>query len=156
MLKPHRFSACAGIFDRGARGSLQHKNTTQAQRERLQRTCAERQTAVTNEQQQRYNAHKSWKRKKTQKLQQQNTTKIHTAQKIRTRTIGCLRHTKFCWVGKHVNIIMKPTKSPTQGQLNPRNTRLKVAFGPPFPTASMLSWVGIGYILRIGSKLEKA
>ena len=27
--------------------------------------------------------------------------------------VGCLRYTKLCWVGKHVNIIMKPTNSPT-------------------------------------------
>ena len=29
----------------------------------------------------------------------------------------------------------KPTNSPTQGQPNPRKKRLKVAFGPLFPTA---------------------
>ena len=48
--------------------------------------------------------------------------------------LGCLRFTKFCWVGKHVNIIMKPTNiimkptniimkptnSLTQGQPNPK------------------------------------
>ena len=34
--------------------------------------------------------------------------------------IRCLRFTKLCWVGKHMNIIMKPTNSPTQGQPNLR------------------------------------
>ena len=55
---------------------------------------------------------------------------------------GGLRSTKFCWVGKHTSIIMKPTNSQTQGQPNPRKNRLKVAFGPLFPTASIFSWVG--------------
>ena len=56
----------------------------------------------------------------------------------------CLRYTKFWWVGKHVNIIMKPTNSPTQGQPNPKKNRLKVAFGPFFPTAKyFFLWVGI-------------
>ena len=27
---------------------------------------------------------------------------------------------KLCWVGKHINVIIKPTNSPTQGQPNPR------------------------------------
>ena len=59
--------------------------------------------------------------------------------------LGCLRFTKLCWVGKHVNIIMKPTNSPTQGQLNPRRNRLKVAFGPLLATVNNFSWVGIGF-----------
>ena len=42
------------------------------------------------------------------------------------------------WVGKHRNIGVKPTNSPTQGQLYPRKNRLKVA------TANIFSWVGIG------------
>ena len=50
--------------------------------------------------------------------------------------IGCLRCTKFCWVRKHINIITKPSNSPTQGQPNPIKIRLKVAFGPLFPTHS--------------------
>ena len=54
--------------------------------------------------------------------------------------------TKFCWVGKHVNVSMKPTNFPTQGQPNPRKIRLKVAFGLRFPTANDFSWVGIGFI----------
>ena len=37
---------------------------------------------------------------------------------------------------------MKPTNSPTPGQPNPRKIRLKVAFGPLFPTANIASWVG--------------
>ena len=40
--------------------------------------------------------------------------KIH-----KTDTIGCLRFTKFCWVGKYIDIIMQPTNSPTKGQPNP-------------------------------------
>ena len=56
-----------------------------------------------------------------------------------------LRYYKLCWVGKHVNIIMKPTNSPTHGQPNPRKFGLKVAIGPLFPTASIFSWVGIGF-----------
>ena len=59
---------------------------------------------------------------------------------------GCLRFTKFCWVGKHANIIMKPMNSPTQGQPNPRKIRLKVAFGPLFPTRDIFWWVGIDFI----------
>ena len=58
--------------------------------------------------------------------------------------LGCSGFTKFCWVGKHVNIIMKPTNSPTQGQPNQRKNRLKVAFGPLSPT--VFRWVEIGFI----------
>ena len=44
---------------------------------------------------------------------------------------------KFCWVRKHVSIIMKPTNSPTQGQPNPRKLRLKSGIlGPFIPTAT--------------------
>ena len=43
---------------------------------------------------------------------------------------------------------MKPTNSPTQGQPNPRKIRLKVAFGPLFPTAKYFfvdwDWCYIG------------
>ena len=60
-------------------------------------------------------------------------------------TIGCLRYSKLCWVGKRVNIIMKPTNSPSQGQPNPRKSRLKVAFGPLFPTANCF-FRGLGLI----------
>ena len=41
---------------------------------------------------------------------------------------------------------MTPTNSPTQGQPNPRKIRLKVAFGPLFPTANIFSWVGVGFM----------
>ena len=40
------------------------------------------------------------------------------------RKMGCLRYTKFCWVGKHGKIIKKPTNSPTQGQPNPKKEKL--------------------------------
>ena len=60
--------------------------------------------------------------------------------------IGSLRFTKSCWIGKHTNISMKPTKLPNRRptQANPRKIRLKVAFEPPFfPPAKkkrILSW----------------
>ena len=43
--------------------------------------------------------------------------------------IGCLRFTSFCWVGKLINIITKPTNSPTQPN---KKIGLKVVFGPLF------------------------
>ena len=53
---------------------------------------------------------------------------------IYTPEYVCLRSTKFCWIGKHANVIMKPTNSPTQGQPNLRKNRLKsgpnATFGP--------------------------
>ena len=50
--------------------------------------------------------------------------------------LGCLRFATLCWVEnmKRINVIMKPTKSSTQGQANTRKMRLKVASGPLFPT----------------------
>ena len=39
--------------------------------------------------------------------------------------IRVMRFTKLCWVGDHVDIIMKPTNSPTQGQPNPRKYEVK-------------------------------
>ena len=60
--------------------------------------------------------------------------------------VGYLRFTNFCWVGKHVNILMKPTNFPTQGQPNPIQNMLTVAFGPLFPTANNFSWIGINFI----------
>ena len=49
---------------------------------------------------------------------------------------GCLQYIKFCWVGKHINIIMKPSNSPTQAK-----NRLKVAFGATFsPSKIFFSW----------------
>ena len=65
---------------------------------------------------------------------------------IKRQKRSFLRFIKFCWVAKHTNIIMKPTNSPTQGQPNPRKSRLKVAIGPLFPTANNFSWVGAGFI----------
>ena len=46
---------------------------------------------------------------------------------------------KLWWVGKQINN-MKPTKLP-----NPIKIRLKMAFGPLFPTATNFSWVGIDF-----------
>ena len=57
-----------------------------------------------------------------------------------------LRSTKFCWIGKHVNIVMKPTNSPTQGQPNPRKNRLKVAFGATFFPQQII-FRGLGLVL---------
>ena len=68
--------------------------------------------------------------------------------------LGCLRCTKFCWVGKHINIIIKPTNSPTQGQPNPRKIRLIVAFGPLFPTANIF-FRGLGLVLYSKTKLKE-
>ena len=64
--------------------------------------------------------------------------------------LGCLRSTKFCWIGKHVNI-MKPTSPQTQGQPYPRKNRLKVAFAPLFPH-SKYSFRGLG-LIYIGNRL---
>ena len=50
-------------------------------------------------------------------------------------TVLAIYHTKFCWVGKLIHVIMKPTNSPTQGKPIPRKIRSKVAFGPLFRTA---------------------
>ena len=47
---------------------------------------------------------------------------------------------------------MKTTNSPTQGQPNPRKSRLKVAFGPPLPTANNFSWVGIDFMQETNHK----
>ena len=60
-------------------------------------------------------------------------------------TVFAIYHTTLCWVAKHINIIMKPSNSPTQGQPNPRKKRLNLACGPLFPTAIFFSWVGIDF-----------
>ena len=60
------------------------------------------------------------------------------------RVFALLLYTKLGWVGKHINIITKPTNPPTQGQPNPRKIRLKVAFGPPFAAATFFR--GLGFI----------
>ena len=56
------------------------------------------------------------------------------------QVIWCLRYTKLCWVGKDINITMKPRSSPSQGQLNPRKIRVKVAifrlFRYAYPSSS--------------------
>ena len=41
--------------------------------------------------------------------------------------LGCLWFTKFCWVGNNMNIIMKPSNSPTQGQPNPKKNQVNNA-----------------------------
>ena len=69
------------------------------------------------------------------------------------KQIGCLRYMIYDipnYVGlenihSKVNIIMKPTNSPTQGQPNPTKIRLKVAFGPLFPTE--MTFRGLGLVL---------
>ena len=72
---------------------------------------------------------------------------------LRHQVIGCLRYTKSCWVGKHINMIINPTNFPTQGQPNPRKTRLKVVFGPRFPTGDAFLWIGIGF--HRGNRLQE-
>ena len=71
---------------------------------------------------------------------------VSTVRGYQVHQQGVLPFTKFCWVEKHVNTILKPKNSPNQGQPNPRKIRLKVAFGLRFPTANDFSWVGIGFI----------
>ena len=61
-------------------------------------------------------------------------------------TLGRSRHTKFYWVGKHVNTITKPSNSPTQAQPNPRKIRLKVAFWATF-SHSKHFFGGLGLVL---------
>ena len=48
------------------------------------------------------------------------------------RKIGCFRFTELRWAGKHINIIIKQTNSPTQGQPNPRKIHVKCANGATF------------------------
>ena len=53
---------------------------------------------------------------------------------------------KLFWVGKHTNIIMKPTKSPTQGQPNPKKKQVKSGIWATVPHSIIFfSWVGIGF-----------
>ena len=63
----------------------------------------------------------------------------------RAKKIWCLWFTKFCWIG-NINIVVKPSNSPTQGQPSPRKMRLKVVFGPLLPTGNIFSRVGIGFM----------
>ena len=48
---------------------------------------------------------------------------------------------------KNINASRKPTKSPAQGQPNPRKIRLKSGIWVPFffPQPIFFSWVGIGF-----------
>ena len=64
----------------------------------------------------------------------------------------CDIYTEFCWGGKHVNITMKPTNSPTQGQPNPRKIRFKSGIlGHFFPQQIFFvgwDWFYMGNSLR--------
>ena len=60
--------------------------------------------------------------------------------------IECLRYTKFCWVGKHIDIFMKPSNSPTQGQPNPRKIRLKSGIWATFFPQQII-FRGLGLVL---------
>ena len=66
--------------------------------------------------------------------------------------LGCWRFTTFCWVGEHINIVVKPTNAPTQGQPNPRKIRLKVAFWATFSHSKYFfvgrDWFYIGHRLQ--------
>ena len=65
----------------------------------------------------------------------------HNPTATRTRTVFAIDQIVRGWkTYKYYS-----TKSPTQGQPNPRKNRLKVAFGPRFPTVNIFSWVGIGF-----------
>ena len=48
-----------------------------------------------------------------------------------------------CWAGNNTNTIMKSSHSPTQDQPNPQKNRLKVAFGPLFPTRNIFRGLGL-------------
>ena len=72
------------------------------------------------------------------KVYDHTTTAMHDCM-----TIGCWRFTLFCWVGKHENMIMKPTNSPTHGQSNPRKKKVKCHV---FPQQIIFFRVGIGFI----------
>ena len=82
-------------------------------------------------------------------LQQRRTDgRRHTRET--TETGACDYTARSCIL--YIYIIMKPTNSPTQGQPNPRENRLKAALGPLFffsPGANNFSWVGIDFI-RMG------
>ena len=63
------------------------------------------------------------------------------------RPPGCLRYTKLCWVGKHVNMIMKPTNSPTQGPTQPKNNQGKSGIWATF-SQKQIFFRGMGLILH--------
>ena len=94
-------------------------------------------------------------RRKIQVCTAQNTKGTTTSERKSVqyayRVVG-IWYLQFCWVGNHINITMKPTNSPTQGQPNPRKIRLNMAFGPLFPTANDFWWLGL--ITYIGNRLE--
>ena len=58
------------------------------------------------------------------------------------KEIRCLRFTKLCWVRNNMNIIMKPSNSPTQEKLGQKWGHLGQCFPQQKKT---ISWVGIGF-----------
>ena len=64
----------------------------------------------------------------------------------------CLRFTKFCWVGQHMNIIMKPMNSPRRGQPNPRKIGQKWHLGHFYPHQIFFWWVGIDFVKETDNK----
>ena len=56
------------------------------------------------------------------------------------------RYTKLCWVGKHIDIIIKPTNSPTQGQLNPEKNEVKSGLWATF-SPQQIRVRGLGLVL---------
>ena len=52
--------------------------------------------------------------------------------------VGCLRFANLCWVGKPMNIIMKPTNSPTQEEIG-----LKLHLGHFFPQQMIFGGLGL-------------
>ena len=58
-------------------------------------------------------------------LKKRSTSQIRRQKVQISLILRCLRFAKFCWVGKHKNVIMKLTNSPTQGQPNPRKRKKK-------------------------------
>ena len=67
-----------------------------------------------------------------------------------------VRFTTLCWVGKHANITMKPTNSPTHGQPNPRKIRLKTVKSGLWATFSHSKEIFVGWNwFYIGNRLQK-
>ena len=71
-----------------------------------------------------------------------------------TLVIGCLRFSEFCWVGKRVKTIMKPTSSPTRGQPNPRKVGLKSGVWANFFPVESNFFSGLGFGFYIGNRLQ--
>ena len=69
---------------------------------------------------------------------------------FRVDRVVAIYGTKVCWVGKHVNVTPKYYETdelpnsprPTQ----PKKNRLKVTFGPLFPTSNIFSLGGVGFV----------